>query len=166
MKTEDKPRLDDLGYDHLDFTSFSPLQSVSELAPVDYVGSPFSCDFGNDIGGFHFLDGTGEQDVSLTEILDVALHSHDESSCEESPYQENFASGKKDHLSQKQNIMPGSLYNGSYSDTYNNTAQVLLSSAHFFKPASLSALHGSHAHLMLSCWKLCTLVDFVSLTVL
>ncbi|KAL9178136.1 hypothetical protein ABFS82_01G105900 [Erythranthe guttata] len=44
------------------------------------VGSPFADDFGN---GFHFQDGTSEQDVSLSELLEGLQH-HDNYFSEES----------------------------------------------------------------------------------
>lgn len=46
------------------------------------VGSPFADDFGNDPNGWNFQDGTSEQDVSLSELLE-GLRDH-ENSCEES----------------------------------------------------------------------------------
>lgn len=34
------------------------------------MDSPFADDFGSNHNGFHFQDGTSEQDVSLTDLLD------------------------------------------------------------------------------------------------
>lgn len=45
--------------------------------------SPFADDFGSNHNGLHFQDGTSEQDVSLTELLDN-LQKHEEYPCEES----------------------------------------------------------------------------------
>ena len=128
MHLEENSKLDDPAHEQIDFTAFSPLRSQIDLSPTCYVGSPYACDFGNDINGFHFLDGTGEQDISISELLVEALHNPDESSCEESTYQENPVVGRAGHLSEHtqllQNIPPGSSYNGSYSDTDTDTAQV------------------------------------------
>lgn len=45
-----------------------PLSDYTDLGAC--VGSPFADDFGNDHNGFHFQDGTSEQDVSFASILD------------------------------------------------------------------------------------------------
>ncbi|KAF3434159.1 hypothetical protein FNV43_RR25262 [Rhamnella rubrinervis] len=63
-----------------DSPNFSLLQSLIDTD----MNSPFPCDFGNDNNGLHFLDGTSEQDVSLSDLLDEVFHSNDDSSCEES----------------------------------------------------------------------------------
>ncbi|KAI3469053.1 hypothetical protein Pfo_025716 [Paulownia fortunei] len=47
------------------------------------IGSPFADDFGNDPTGLHFQDGTSEQDVSLSELLE-GLQNLDNYFCEES----------------------------------------------------------------------------------
>ncbi|GAA0169353.1 hypothetical protein LIER_23862 [Lithospermum erythrorhizon] len=50
---------------------FSPtLEKFSQLG-VGHVDSPYADDFGNDLNAVHFQDGTGEQDVSFTELLEV-----------------------------------------------------------------------------------------------
>ncbi|XP_059662097.1 protein NTM1-like 9 [Cornus florida] len=67
----------------IDCKVFSPLQSQihTELGP--FSGSPFSNDFGNDHSRFDFRDGTCEQDVSFSELLEV-FPNHDQNSCEDS----------------------------------------------------------------------------------
>lgn len=79
----------------LDSPNFPLLQS--ELTPC--MNSPFACDFGNDDNGLQFLDGTSEQDFSLSELLDEVFHNHDDCSCEESTNVKNSVDGTGVHLS-------------------------------------------------------------------
>lgn len=114
----------------IDSPVFSLLQSQIETELTPCVNSPFSCDFGNDNNGFHFLDGTSEQDVSLTELLDEVFHNHDDFSSEEST--KNSVAGTGTHLSDQTrtsySIPPGSSYlNGACSDTNTEMAQVFSS---------------------------------------
>lgn len=88
----------------IDYKDFSPWDSEiqTELAPFN-VGSPFASDFGNDNNAFHFQDGTSEQDISLTEVLDEVFNNHDEYSFDESTSQKNSAVGSDIQL-------PGQLF--------------------------------------------------------
>uniref|UniRef100_A0A7N1A0X6 NAC domain-containing protein n=1 Tax=Kalanchoe fedtschenkoi TaxID=63787 RepID=A0A7N1A0X6_KALFE len=82
----------------------------STLIPEDlpYVGSPFASDFGYRYNGFQ--DGTGEQDIVLTELLDEVLN---DLPCEESASHKNSAIGSGSYLSDQLCVL-------SYrqSDTY------------------------------------------------
>nr|XP_048319889.1 protein NTM1-like 9 isoform X1 [Ziziphus jujuba var. spinosa] len=104
----------------------TPLQHTKfqvETELIPRVNSPFACDFGNDNNGMHFLDGTGEQDVSLTELLDEVFHNNDDFFCEESTNVKNsvVASGQSCTL---YNIPPGSSrLNGACSDLNTEMAQ-------------------------------------------
>lgn len=75
----------------IDCKVFSPLQSQihTELGP--YMYSPFGDDFGNDHNEYQFQDGTTEQDVSLTDLLDEFFNNHGECSGEEATSQKNLA---------------------------------------------------------------------------
>ncbi|KAK9926457.1 hypothetical protein M0R45_023687 [Rubus argutus] len=113
--------------DQIDCKVFSPSHSQFN-AELDYVGSPFTSDFGNYNNGLHFQDGTCEQDVSLTELLDVVFNNHYESSCEESTSQKNLAvdseSYLSDHAFMLQAVPPdNSWLNGSCGDTDTKMAQ-------------------------------------------
>lgn len=120
MQMEGNSKLCEPAQDQIDYTVFSPLQSQFDVGPPPYVDSPYAYDFGNDDSVLHFLDGTGEQDISLTQLLDEFFPNHDESSCEESTSQKNSIVEKEVHLPAQaqslQNIPPGSSYNGSYSN--------------------------------------------------
>ncbi|CAN1779401.1 Protein NTM1-like 9, partial [Linum perenne] len=69
--------------------------TAEEVKPQPYgdLGLHFDThydnDFGNDLNGFHFQDGTSEQDVSLTELLDEVFHNHDDLSCDETSSEKN-----------------------------------------------------------------------------
>ncbi|CAL1373737.1 unnamed protein product [Linum trigynum] len=74
---------DELTYGRGDFNVFSPMQPH----PYGDLGlnfdSQYANDFGDDLNGLHFQDGTSEQDVSLTDLLDEVFNGNDEWSCEE-----------------------------------------------------------------------------------
>ena len=56
-----------------DYKVFSPMSShFFEDLPL-CMDSPYASDFGHDQNGFHFQDGTGEQDVSFS-LLDEVLY--------------------------------------------------------------------------------------------
>ncbi|XP_024026858.1 protein NTM1-like 9 isoform X2 [Morus notabilis] len=122
---EENSQLYEPANDEIDFSSFSPFQSIDLGPELLYVGSP--SDFGNDINGFRFMDGTGEQDISISELLDEVLQNPDESSCEDSTYQKNTVVGRDNHLSNLtqslQNTQPGNLYNVSYNNMNPQTMQ-------------------------------------------
>lgn len=93
------------------------------------MGSPFPSDFGNYNNGLHFQDGTCEQDVSLTELLDGVCNNHYESSCEESTSQKNLVVDSEtylsDHAFMLQDMPPENLWlNGSFGDIDAKMAQV------------------------------------------
>uniref|UniRef100_A0A5B6YH27 NAC domain-containing protein n=1 Tax=Davidia involucrata TaxID=16924 RepID=A0A5B6YH27_DAVIN len=97
----------------IDWKVFSPLPSQihTELGP--YMDSPFANDFGNDHNGLHFQDGTCEQDVCLTELLE-ALQNHDENSCEESTSQKNSAVGSETQMPGHVPLLPQGSPENSY----------------------------------------------------
>lgn len=118
MQMEENLKLDDFNYEQYDFTPLSPLQPQIDLGtPPLSVSSPY--DFGNDISEFNFMDGTGEQEISISDLLDGFLQNLDESSCGESIYQKKLVMEKDGHLSNLtqslQNEPPGSLFNVPYS---------------------------------------------------
>lgn len=117
MQMEENSKLYDPNCDQIDFSSLSPLQQQFDLWPATLsVSSPY--DFGNDINGFGFMDGTGEQEISISDLLEEVLQNPDESSCGESIYQKKLDTDKDGHLSNLtqslQNVPPGSLFNVPY----------------------------------------------------
>lgn len=113
----------------IDCKVFSPLQSLINSELEHYVGSPFTSDFGNCNNGFHFQDGTCEQDVSFPELLDEFGINPYESSCEESTSQKNLVLGNETYLSGQscmlQTTPPGnSCLDGAWDNTDTNIAQV------------------------------------------
>ncbi|XVF12816.1 hypothetical protein REPUB_Repub08aG0152700 [Reevesia pubescens] len=68
-------------FGEIDYKVFSPMNShFFEDLPL-CMDSPYASDFGHDQNGFHFQDGTGEQDVSFSLLDDVLNNRYD--SCEE-----------------------------------------------------------------------------------
>lgn len=114
-----------------DSPNFSILQSLVDTE----MNSPFACDFGNDNNGLHFLDGTSEQDVSLTDLLDEVFHSHDDCSFEESTDVKNsvdrteiYLPGQTWMLQNKPPLPTHPNYpSGACSDTNTERAQVFSS---------------------------------------
>lgn len=112
--------------DH-DWKAFSPVHAHrnTDIARVD---SPFADDFGSNHNGLHFQDGTSEQDVSLTDLLDD-LRNH-ASPCEESRSKkfldtgsQSLPSGNNDCLDQglaKSENLP---FIGLFTDMNSNTFQ-------------------------------------------
>ncbi|XP_008245853.1 PREDICTED: protein NTM1-like 9, partial [Prunus mume] len=112
----------------IDCKVFSPLQSLINSELEHYVGSPFTSDFGIYNNGFHFQDGTCEQDVAFPEFLDEFGINPYESSCEESTSQKNLVVGNETYLSGQscmlQTTPPGnSCLNGAWDNTDTNIAQ-------------------------------------------
>eukprot|EP00258_Populus_trichocarpa_P017262 XP_006377879.2 protein NTM1-like 9 isoform X3 [Populus trichocarpa] len=101
---------------------FSPMRSQ---IPVDlgyYMDSPYASDFGNNQNGFSFLDGTSEQDVSLTELLDDYLNNHDDYSGEETSSQNTLGVGSETQLFGQ--VPPGNFHVKDHG-IYNGMAQEL-----------------------------------------
>ncbi|CAN0840770.1 Protein NTM1-like 9 [Linum grandiflorum] len=73
----------------VDYKMFSPLQPQPYGDMGLHFDSHYDNDFGNDLNGFHFQDGTSEQDVSLTELLDEVFH-NDDLSCQEASSDKNL----------------------------------------------------------------------------
>ncbi|XP_031395175.1 protein NTM1-like 9 [Punica granatum] len=117
----DDPNSSNVPYDQVDCKIFSPDQSHHQEELVPYVGSPFANDFGNDHDGLLFQDGTSEQDISLTELLDEVFNNHDDS-CEESTSQKNSVVGGEIHV----NLAGPSFFkdSGLFSDTDTQMAQI------------------------------------------
>ncbi|XP_030500263.2 NAC domain-containing protein 14 [Cannabis sativa] len=105
-------------------TDYAAISSFnSQIEQPLYADSPFACDFGNDDYVIPFMDGTAEQDISLTDLLDEVFQSHDE----KLDSQKNSTVGKETHLYAQaqslQNIPPRSLYNGPYNNMGANMNQ-------------------------------------------
>ncbi|CAN1779404.1 Protein NTM1-like 9 [Linum perenne] len=73
----------------VDYKMFSPMQPQPYGDLGLHFDTHYDNDFGNDLNGFHFQDGTSEQDVSLTELLDEVFHNHDDLSCDETSSEKN-----------------------------------------------------------------------------
>ncbi|OMP02741.1 No apical meristem (NAM) protein [Corchorus olitorius] len=106
-------------FGELDYKVFSPMNShIFEELPL-CMDSPYASDFGHDPSGFHFQDGTGEQDVSFS-LLDEVLNNHDEVLNS----QKNMVAGTEmpfsGHMSMPKTVPPETSYlkqNGMYMDT-------------------------------------------------
>lgn len=106
-----------------------------------YMDSPYA-DFGNDHNGFHFLDGTSEPDVSLTELLGEVFNNNDDFSGEESNCQKNPAVGSETDLSGHRppvnfRVMDSGICHGA--DTEMAQVQVKIWSYGSFLTSSLAA---------------------------
>lgn len=90
----DNSKFDELTFGQNGWNDFSPLlpQNQTEL-PLYNAGSPFPCDFGNESNAFHFQDGTCEQDIFLSDLLDEVFNNQDEFSYAESTSQKNSVVG-------------------------------------------------------------------------
>lgn len=124
---EENFKLDDSSREQTDFTPLSSLQQLIDLEPPPLsFSSPY--DFGSDINGFNFIDGTGEQEISISDLLDEVFQNVDESSCGESIYQNKLVMENDGHLSNLtqslQNVPPGSLFNVPYSYVDPQTIEV------------------------------------------
>lgn len=105
------------------------MQSNPDLGSL--VDSPYGIDFGNDHFGLHFQDGTNEQDVSLSNLLDEVFNNHDEFSCEESKGQKELAietnMQSPGEIYMSQTISPENFHvkdNSTFSVTDTDMAQV------------------------------------------
>ncbi|TYJ06864.1 hypothetical protein E1A91_A12G264200v1 [Gossypium mustelinum] len=79
-------------YGEIDSKVFSPLMNSQLFEDLSFfVDSPYANDFGHDQNGFHFQDGTSEQDVSFPFLDDILSNHYD--SCEESNTQKNLVDG-------------------------------------------------------------------------
>lgn len=78
----------DSRHNQIDDKVGSTLQSHNDTDMGACIGSPFADDFGNDHNGLHFQDGSSEQDVSLSDLLEV-LQKHENYSYEEQTTHEN-----------------------------------------------------------------------------
>ncbi|KAL2545585.1 Protein NTM1-like 9 [Forsythia ovata] len=78
----------DSTHNQIDHKFVSQLPSHNDTDLGACIGSPFADDFGNDHNGLHFQDGSSEQDVSLSELLEV-LQKRDNYSYEEPTSQKN-----------------------------------------------------------------------------
>ncbi|XVE58203.1 hypothetical protein DITRI_Ditri04bG0151200 [Diplodiscus trichospermus] len=112
-----------------DYKVFSPTNSYFLEDPPFRVDSPYATDFGYDQNGFHFQDGTSEQDVSFS-LLDEVSNNHDDS-LEESISQKKSVAGTEMPLSGNAFIsgtIPSEASylkeNGIYSDTMTEMLQL------------------------------------------
>ncbi|KAM7531515.1 hypothetical protein LguiB_034925 [Lonicera macranthoides] len=114
-------------YGQIDCKVFSPLPSQIQTELRVYMDSPFADNFGNDHNGFHFQDGTCEQDASLTELLEV-LQNHDELSCEDSNGQKNSGFGSENQMCGNihwfPHALPGDKDQGFYNDADTDMGQM------------------------------------------
>ncbi|XWS48704.1 hypothetical protein CRYUN_Cryun13aG0099200 [Craigia yunnanensis] len=116
-------------FGEIDYKVFSPMNShFFDDLPL-CIDSPYASDFGHDQNGFHFQDGTSEQDVSFS-LLDEISNNHDDS-CEESNTQKNLVAGTEMPLSGNalisKTMPPETSYlkeNGIYSDTDTEMSQL------------------------------------------
>ncbi|KAK4434815.1 NAC domain-containing protein 14 [Sesamum alatum] len=69
------PLSNEAAYNQFDDEALDALRSHYYTDSGACIGSPFPDDFGNDPHGLHFQDGTSEQDVSLSELLE-GLQNH------------------------------------------------------------------------------------------
>ncbi|KAL0329462.1 UNVERIFIED_CONTAM: NAC domain-containing protein 14 [Sesamum radiatum] len=69
------PLSNEAAYNQFDDKALDALLSHNYTDSGACIGSPFPDDFGNDPNGLHFQDGTSEQDVSLSELLE-GLQNH------------------------------------------------------------------------------------------
>ncbi|GMJ00487.1 hypothetical protein HRI_003717800 [Hibiscus trionum] len=85
-------------YGEIDYKVFSPPMNshLFEDLPL-CMDSPYASDFGHDQNGFHFHDGTREQDVPFSLLDDVFNNHYD--SCGESNTQKNSVAGTEMPLS-------------------------------------------------------------------
>ncbi|XWS61481.1 hypothetical protein CRYUN_Cryun07bG0129300 [Craigia yunnanensis] len=117
----DNSNLYEPNFGEIEYKVFSPMNlHFFEDLPV-CMDSPYASYFGHDQNGFHFQDGTSEQDVSFL-LLDEISNNHDDS-CEESNSQKNLVAGIEMPLSGNafisKTIPPESSYlkeNGIYRD--------------------------------------------------
>ncbi|XAR70082.1 hypothetical protein NMG60_11026829 [Bertholletia excelsa] len=126
--------------DQIDCKVFSSLQSQVQTELGTYVGSPFANDFGNNQDGMYFQDGTSEQDVSFSEILEI-LGNRDEYNYEDSTRVKISAGGGEGELSKHILVSPNGLScssiknRGSYNDTDTDMAyQLMQTSAGSYRP--------------------------------
>ncbi|KAK8489109.1 hypothetical protein V6N13_046820 [Hibiscus sabdariffa] len=79
-------------YGEIDYKVFSPPMNTHLFEDLPLcVDSPYASDFGHDQNGFHFHDGTSEQDVSFSLLDDVFNNHYD--SCGESNTQKSSVAG-------------------------------------------------------------------------
>lgn len=114
--------------DQIDMDFISPSQSQLDMDAIPYVDSPFASDFGSDNNGLNFLDGTNEQDVSLTDVLDAVFNNH-----EELTSHKNSANGSNTRSSgqigMSRNISSGnSRLNSPCIDMHTESSQVFVNS--------------------------------------
>ncbi|KAK8521056.1 hypothetical protein V6N13_077180 [Hibiscus sabdariffa] len=79
-------------YGEIDYKVFSPPMNTHLFEDLPLcMDSPYASDFGHDQNGFHFHDGTSEQDVSFSLLDDVFNNHYD--SCGESNTQKSSVAG-------------------------------------------------------------------------
>ncbi|KAK8502425.1 hypothetical protein V6N13_130531 [Hibiscus sabdariffa] len=117
-------------YGEIDYKVFSPPMNshLFEDLPL-CMDSPYATDFGHDQNGFHFHDGTREQDVSFSLLDDVFNNHYD--SCGESNTEKNSVAGTDMPLSGNLFIPkatpPENSYlkeNGMFTDTVTEMPQL------------------------------------------
>ncbi|KAL0313054.1 UNVERIFIED_CONTAM: hypothetical protein Sradi_5704700 [Sesamum radiatum] len=90
------PLRDEAAYNQFDDKALDALLSHNYTDSGDCIGSPFPDDFGNDPNGLHFQDGTSEQDVSLSELLE-GLQNHGSYFHEQSTSDKTFFCQRRAH---------------------------------------------------------------------
>lgn len=106
----------------------SPLETQIQTELAQNIGSPFASDFGNDHNGFHFQDGTGEQDAYLTELLDEVFNN--ECSGEESVSQKNSVVGSETQLSDHVCLLSDRMQGNSYVEGSRTYGEIDAEMAH------------------------------------
>ncbi|GMJ06312.1 hypothetical protein HRI_004300400 [Hibiscus trionum] len=100
-------------YGEIDYKVFSPPMNSQLFEDMPLcMDSPYASDFGHDQNGFHFHDGTSEQDVSFS-LLDEVFNNHYDS-CGESNTQKNSVAGTEMPLFDNSIISKATLPETSY----------------------------------------------------
>ncbi|KAJ6293372.1 hypothetical protein OIU78_025363 [Salix suchowensis] len=118
---ENSPLLEAMS-DELDCKVFSPVRSQIPAELGYFMDSLYASDFGNSQNGFSFQDGTSEQDVSLTELLDDFINNQDDCSGEETSSWNTLGFGSETQLCGQ---IPSGNFHVKDHGVYNGMAQEL-----------------------------------------
>ncbi|XP_065858404.1 protein NTM1-like 9 [Euphorbia lathyris] len=101
----------------IDYKVFSPMQSHIHEDLLNYMGSPYAFDFGDDHNGFHFQDGTSEPDISLSELLGEVFNNNDD-------YIGHKLSSQKSFAAKSETPFSGLIPEGNFHPKNNGTYSV------------------------------------------
>ncbi|KAG5235797.1 NAC family protein [Salix suchowensis] len=118
---ENSPLLEPMS-DELDCKVFSPVRSQIPAELGYFMDSLYASDFGNNQNGYSFQDGTSEQDVSLTELLDDFINNQDDCSGEETSSWNTLGFGSETQLCGQ---IPSGNFHVKDHGAYNGMAQEL-----------------------------------------